>query len=96
MARAQAYASLPGEIRHKASGPKKLAIRFYFVCAGFGTRMVWYSFNVALPYFTFHYGPQHYAKMLLGYNIGALLALITQVLGDAKFDESWGVLRRSP
>ena len=26
------------------------AHRLYFVCAGFGTRMVWYSFNVALPY----------------------------------------------
>ena len=95
-ARAQAYASLPGEIRHKASGPKKLAIRLYFVCAGFGTRMVWYSFNVALPYFTFHYGPQQYAKMLLGYNIGALLALTTQVLLDAQFDEKWGVLRTYP
>jgi hypothetical protein len=113
------------------TGVQRLAIRLYFVCSGFGTRMMWcllrstvctlllytpfsfplslcpfaplslscshhsclarrYSLNVALPYFTQLYGPEVYPRMLLGYNLGAIIALSGQVLGDARFDALYG------
>lgn len=73
-----------------AVGVQQLGIRLYFVCAGFGTRMMWYSLNVALPYFTQLYGPKIYPRMLLGYNLGAMVSLFAQVIGDAHFDEQYG------
>ena len=72
------------------TGLQRLAIRLYFVCSGFGTRMMWYSLNVALPYFTQLYGPEVYPRMLLAYNVGAIVALLAQVLGDARFDALYG------
>lgn len=75
---------------HGTMGMQRLAIRLYFVCSGFGTRMMWYSLNVALPYFTQLYGPEVYPRMLLGYNLGALASLFGQVLGDARFDALYG------
>ena len=72
------------------TGVQQLALRLYFVCSGFGTRMMWYSLNVALPYFTQLYGPAMYPRMLLGYNLGAIVSLSGQVMGDAHFDALYG------
>ena len=76
--------------RNDPAGVQQLGIRLYFVCAGFGTRMMWYSLNVALPYFTQLYGPKMYPRMLLGYNLGAMASLFGQVIGDAHFDAKYG------
>lgn len=79
-----------GSIDGAPNGVQRLAIRLYFVCSGFGTRMMWYSLNVALPYFTQLYGPSVYPRMLLGYNLGAIASLFAQVVGDAYFDAMYG------
>jgi hypothetical protein len=79
-----------GVAGHGVTGVQRLAIRLYFVCSGFGTRMMWYSLNVALPYFTQLYGPEVYPRMLLGYNLGAIVSLFAQVVGDARFDALYG------